>query len=127
MGICHPADNTNISNQQHTTQCDTLLEDDEDDWDIAWDKWMSDVDVNGDQDITTEPLHLLLQKALLSILSTNAGQALLSAPRTIWQHRLSPLQFHIALCRQLQLPIHQKQQPCICGKIVDRYGDHYFD
>eukprot|EP00957_Ditylum_brightwellii_P075038 5702400-Ditylum_brightwellii.AAC.1 len=39
-----------------------------------------------------------LQRALLSLLSNNAGQALISAPWTERQHRLDPLQFRIAMC-----------------------------
>eukprot|EP00957_Ditylum_brightwellii_P107122 8173171-Ditylum_brightwellii.AAC.1 len=68
-----------------------------------------------------------LQRALPSLLSNNAGQALISVPQTVRQHRLDPLQFCIAMCRWLRLPIHRKHRQCICGKIIDRYGDHYFD
>eukprot|EP00957_Ditylum_brightwellii_P088055 6707710-Ditylum_brightwellii.AAC.1 len=71
--------------------------------------------------------HLSLQKALPSILNNNTGQTLLSSPRTIRQHCLNPLHFQIALCRWLRLPIHYKHRPCICGRIMDQYGDHYFD
>eukprot|EP00957_Ditylum_brightwellii_P001757 134926-Ditylum_brightwellii.AAC.1 len=101
--------------------------DEDEDWDVDCEEWMADISREEASKAYEGIGHLLLQKALPSILNNNAGQALLSSPRTIHQHRLSPLHFQIALCHQLRLPIHHKHRPCICGRIVDQYGDHYFD
>eukprot|EP00957_Ditylum_brightwellii_P159716 12156240-Ditylum_brightwellii.AAC.1 len=101
--------------------------DEDEDWDIYWEEWMVDISQEEEPTASEGISHLSLQKGLPSILNNNAGQALLSSPRTICQHCLSPLHFQIVLCRWLRLLIRRKHRPCICGLIVDRYGDHYFD
>eukprot|EP00957_Ditylum_brightwellii_P169330 12888090-Ditylum_brightwellii.AAC.1 len=85
--------------------------DEEDDWDINWGEWMEDIARENDIDATQAHMASNLQRALPSLLSNNASQALISVPRTVQQHRLDPLRFRIAMCRRLRLPIHQKHRP----------------
>eukprot|EP00957_Ditylum_brightwellii_P119505 9117855-Ditylum_brightwellii.AAC.1 len=72
---------------------------------------MDDIARENDLDATQARMASDLQRALPTLLSNNAGQALISAPQTVQQHRLDPLQFRIAMCRQLRLPIHRKHRP----------------
>eukprot|EP00957_Ditylum_brightwellii_P079382 6035626-Ditylum_brightwellii.AAC.1 len=62
--------------------------DKDEDWDINWEEWMVDISRGEDPTASEGISYLSLQKALPSILNNNAGQALLSSPRTIRQHRL---------------------------------------
>eukprot|EP00957_Ditylum_brightwellii_P094439 7190995-Ditylum_brightwellii.AAC.1 len=56
--------------------------DEEDDWDINWDEWMEDIARENDTDANQAHMALNLQRALPSLLSNNAGQALISVPQT---------------------------------------------
>eukprot|EP00957_Ditylum_brightwellii_P093662 7132336-Ditylum_brightwellii.AAC.1 len=85
--------------------------DEEDDWDINREEWMDGIARENNADANQALMASNLQRALPSLLSNNAGQALISAPRTVRQHRLDPLQFRIAMCQRLRLPIHQKHRP----------------
>eukprot|EP00957_Ditylum_brightwellii_P100055 7625094-Ditylum_brightwellii.AAC.1 len=55
--------------------------------------------------ITAAEVHAALPSSLNSTVSV----ALLSVPQPQPLNRLPPNNFHIALCRRLHLPIHQKQ------------------
>eukprot|EP00957_Ditylum_brightwellii_P156415 11904781-Ditylum_brightwellii.AAC.1 len=65
--------------------------DKEDDWDINWEEWMEDIAREKDTDANQAHMASNLQRALPSLLSNNAGQALISVPRMVRQHRLDPL------------------------------------
>jgi hypothetical protein len=73
--------------------------------------------------ILAEDIH----KALPSLFTTTARASLLTAPRTVVQHRLPPDHFRFALCCCHRIPLFKKPIPCKCGKYIDIYGDHFFE
>eukprot|EP00957_Ditylum_brightwellii_P026184 1980886-Ditylum_brightwellii.AAC.1 len=68
-----------------------------------------------------------LQQAHPLLLQTKAGSAILSAPCLVMHHCLPPAHFCITICQRLCIPIYRKQRKCCCGKLIDIYGDHYFE
>eukprot|EP00957_Ditylum_brightwellii_P181338 13813852-Ditylum_brightwellii.AAC.1 len=66
------------------------------------------------------------QLAMLSVLASDAGIALVNAPRSHPNYRLPPRHFNISINRHLILPLHHHKHTCLCGKTINVCGNHYF-
>jgi len=67
-----------------------------------------------------------IKKHLPSTMSTLTSTPLMNVSRTDPTNRLSYDEFKIYCQRKMRLPLWPSTPTCICGQMVDPYGDHFF-